>query len=188
MEIAMQEIHVAASRSSRKSWYYLLQKGFFLETVQGWSIRDFLESGLGLERDFVNARIRTIFLNSSPVDEIGSARIKQGDILALGGAMPGLVGICLGRESPFRSFRQDLDARPDSVAASPDTVLVTVKIFSTLAEDIGDELLKRGVLLSASDLSGFLRAQEPHLLAPVTDPVLLESISEDLVRLFVELR
>ena len=50
-------------------------------------------------------KIQSIMLDGKPVDDIGSAMIHDGSVLALSAAMPGLVGATLRRGGAYASFR-----------------------------------------------------------------------------------
>lgn len=156
MEIAM----VAGAAAS---WYYILQKGFALDGVAGTSVRRFLHDALGFDDGFIDSTVRTIFLNNSPLDDLDRTYIKDGDRLALGSAMPGLVGIVMGRDNLYKSFRSEIEVKDHSRAkAAP--ARVGMKIFSTLAVETGRGLLARGILVDAGLLADFLRDKEPEIL------------------------
>jgi len=45
----------------------------------------------GLDEDYVTQRISTIFLDGKPVDDIDTLLVRDGAVLSLSAAMPGLV-------------------------------------------------------------------------------------------------
>lgn len=141
---------------SRAAWYYPLQKGFFLSGQSGMSVREFLHEVLRFDDVFIEKSVRTIFLNNSPVDNIDEAYIKEGDRMALGSAMPGLVGIVMGRDNPFKSFRDDISVHDEGKSENRTPITVSMKLFSTLAVETGVAVLGRGVILKAGDLADFL--------------------------------
>ncbi len=112
---------------------------------------------LGLDPDYAATRVRTVFLNGRPVDDTSRAVLAPGDEVALSTAMPGLVGICMRRDSPIKSFRRDITHDPRagdaSAASSGGTVLVTVKLFNFIALEIGPGLLAKGVYMSGERLA-----------------------------------
>nr|WP_321514172.1 hypothetical protein [uncultured Pseudodesulfovibrio sp.] len=145
-------------------WNFLLQKGFFLQGKSGMSIRTLLHEVLGYEDDFIEQTVRTIFQNFRPVDNIDSVFIKAGDAIALGGAMPGIVGIVMGRDNPYKSFRSDISAHDETVVIDAVPVTVSMKIFSTLAVETGVDVLGRGILVEASNLADFLEKKEKLII------------------------
>ncbi|WP_285906852.1 hypothetical protein [Pseudodesulfovibrio pelocollis] len=158
-------LRVRMRPEGRLAWNFLLQKGFFLAGRSGMTVREFLVSALGYDDRTIEEQVRTIFLNSSPMDDIDSAHVRDGDRLALGSAMPGLIGICMGRDNPYKGFRSDISALADeAVGDSREVITVFVKIFSTLAVDTGEAVLARGISLDAAELAEFLDRQQAHLL------------------------
>ncbi|XXJ20022.1 hypothetical protein ACR42D_10840 [Desulfovibrio caledoniensis] len=141
------------------SWNYVLQKGFFLDGVSGTSVRRFLHEALGFDDDFIESTVRTIFLNNSPVDDLDDTFIKDGDRMALGSAMPGLVGIVMGRDNFYKSFRSGIAVKDHSRSEAAPARL-SMKVFSTLAVESGRGLLARGILVDAGLLAGFLREKK----------------------------
>ena len=140
---------------------FLLQKGFWAEAFAGMSVREFLHETLGYDDPFIESDVRTIFLNSSPVDDIDGARLADGDVIALGSAMPGLVGICMGRETLVSGFRSGISPKERALSGDHASITVRTKIFSTLAAATGRAILDRGILIDAAQLHEFLsqRAQ-----------------------------
>jgi hypothetical protein len=115
----------------------------------------FLGEILGLDPGYIRDRLRTIFVNGQPVDDIAHTMLAPGDELALSVAMPGLVGICMRLDSPFKSFRGDIThGRAASRSHSDDQAgTVTVKLFNFIAREIGPGLLARGVTVSGGKLA-----------------------------------
>lgn len=149
---------------ARPGWNYLLQKGVFLESPSGRNIHQFLTETLGFEDEFIERSVRTIFLNSSPVDDIDCANIHDGDKIALGSAMPGLVGIVMGRDNPYKSFREDISCESDDVEDDADKIKVSLKIFSTLAVESGEGVLKRGIEVEREQLALFLDKHKANIV------------------------
>nr|WP_321257466.1 hypothetical protein [uncultured Pseudodesulfovibrio sp.] len=137
-------------------WNFLLQKGFFLQGKSGMSVRNLLHDVLGYEDDFIEQKVRTIFRNNRPVDDIDNVFIKDRDRFALGGAMPGIVGIVMGRDNPYKSFRSEISAQKEVKAIRAVPITVSMKIFSTLAVETGIDILGRGILVAPSVLVDFL--------------------------------
>ncbi|MBI9079126.1 MAG: hypothetical protein JEY79_05230 [Pseudodesulfovibrio sp.] len=140
-------------------WNYLLQKGFFLQGRAGMSVREFLRETLAWDDSLIDSEVRTVFLNNSPVDDIDAVHIKAGDRMALGSAMPGIVGICMGRDNPYKEFRRDISIAENSADESSALVSVFTKIFSTLAVYTGEGVLKRGVTVNAGQLAELLEGR-----------------------------
>lgn len=133
----------------------LLQKGVGIPAPSGTSVGDFLEQILGLTPQYIDTDVRTIFLNCSPVDDIDAVHVKDGDVLSLSAAMPGLVGIAMGRNTPVSGFRSDISAKDCGEVPKGDA-LITVKLFNLVAREVGPEILSRGVIVSAGALKSAL--------------------------------
>ncbi|QLA15549.1 hypothetical protein [Desulfolutivibrio sulfoxidireducens] len=129
---------------------------------------------LGLDPDYAATRVRTVFLNGRPVDDTSRAVLAPGDEVALSTAMPGLVGICMRRDSPIKSFRRDISHDPAAGSSSRTgadgggTGLVTVKLFNFIALEAGPLLLARGVYLSGERLARAV-AGGPGVLSVTVD-------------------
>jgi len=158
-------LKIRMKSQSKIAWNSLLQKGFFLEGMGGMTIRQFLIESLGYDNCLIDDSVRTIFLNSSPVDDIDGATIKDNDRIALGSAMPGLVGICMGRDNPYKEFRSDIACKGNgNEIDTAQVVRLFVKIFSTLAVDTGEDVLKRGIQVDAHILADLFEQQSEHLV------------------------
>ena len=55
----------------------LFQKGFMVETQVGLNIDELLTDHLGLSPDYVEDRVRTVFLDGKPVDDFKKAIVKH---------------------------------------------------------------------------------------------------------------
>ena len=91
-----------------RRWRPLLWQGFRLKVQVGVSVEDLLIGELGINREFVENKVRTVFLNGCPVDELSTAIVEEGSQIALGGSMPGMVGIAMQRHSPAGFVRQEI--------------------------------------------------------------------------------
>lgn len=145
-------------------WNFLLQKGFFLQGTSGMSVRNLLHEVLGYEDNFIEQTVRTIFRNNRPVDDIDNVFIKDGDRLALGGAMPGIVGIVMGRDNPYKSFRSDISVQKEVKARNIEPITISMKIFSTLAVETGIDVLGRGILVESLTLADFLEEKSDLII------------------------
>jgi len=76
-------------------FFPLLRQGFMVRARVGCSIKTMLCEQFGVSPEYMEDRIKTIFLDGKTVDDVDSAIIKDGSTLALSAAMPGLVGATL---------------------------------------------------------------------------------------------
>lgn len=132
----------------------LLQRGVALRLARPCSVLAFLVEHLGLTPEYVAQRITTVFLDGQVVDVLERARLREGSRLALSAAMPGLVGATLRRSGAYAAMRAEITrAAEDDVDAPKDaTLVVHVKLFNLLIQEMGPALLERGVLLEREAL------------------------------------
>lgn len=135
----------------------LLQQGVFVRILRGATVESFLCLDLALAADFVEQRISTIFLNGKPVDTL-EARLRDGDVLALSAAMPGLVGATMRRGGVVAKLRSNISHREAArqEEGGPAGVIL-VKLFNTLIPALGLRLLERGVLVERDTLKDTLQ-------------------------------
>jgi len=140
----------------------VLQYGFGLTAPDGASVAAILVS-LGLTAADLEC-IQTIFLDSSPVDDLERACVRPDSVLALSAAMPGLVGAVMRRAGAFAKLRESIthhnaDSRPGTDGTP---VPITVKVFNLLQDRLGPRLLGRGVLMACDRLGLFLDRLGPE--------------------------
>jgi len=140
-------------------FFTLMRHGFMVETQVGCSIKTMLCKAFGLGDNYVEDRIKTIFLDAKPVDDISTASVKDGSVLALSGAMPGLAGATLRRGGRLASFRGPISCRSDGKRAVSQDGHIFVKLFNLLVKDLGPILLKKGILIKKEQLEDFFRRQ-----------------------------
>lgn len=137
----------------------LFQQGFVFKTRVGVSIETFLCADLGLDPQFVQERISTIFLDGKAVDSIATALLREGSILALSSAMPGLAGATLRRGGPYASLRASISYRENAGSAPVGKGRITVKLFNLLIGELGPLFLERGIGVTSAELRAFLQNQ-----------------------------
>ncbi|WP_319762120.1 hypothetical protein [Maridesulfovibrio sp.] len=151
----------------------LLQKGVLLHTTSGMSVREFMVEEIGLNPDYAENRVRAIFVNGSPVDDIDGVKIADGDEISLSGALPGISGIAMCRDTPIGAFRSDISAKT-SDAVSAGEAKIFLKLFNLIAQEAGPILLEKGVIVQAEDVRNYLKEGAPKDLPPEDGPVILK--------------
>ncbi len=96
-----------------------LQSGFKVLVETGCSLNQLFNDQLGLDPGYVEDRIKTVFLDGSPVDDFDTAVIRDGITLALSAAMPGLVGAVLRKGGVLASFRHSISCGRMRFAVKP---------------------------------------------------------------------
>ncbi len=142
-------------------FFRFLQHGFFVRARTGKSIKGMLCDQFGLESDYVVNRIKTIFYNGKPVDDMETAIVHDGATLALSAAMPGLVGATFRSGGVLSPFRASISYRPDECNTSDSGEgTVHVKLFNLLVPEIGPGFLKRGIFVQKILMDSFLKEQD----------------------------
>jgi len=137
--------------------FQLLQQGFMVKVQVGCSVRALLSQQLSISPEFLEGRIKTIFLEGKPVDDMDSTIIKEGSTLALSAALPGLAGATLRRGGAFASLRSQITHPRDQTPVAPQEGFVVLKLFNLLMDELGPALLHRGVFIRKEVLREFLK-------------------------------
>jgi hypothetical protein len=146
-----------------RGFFPLLQSGIGFEVNLGCSIQQLLTEQFGISSDYVSGRITTIFLNSKAIDKASTAMIPEGAVLALSGAMPGLVGATMRSGGYYAAMRGAMTYRNEGELVVGQRGVITIKLFNLLLPELGPRLLLRGFLLRADRWREFL-AQQPERL------------------------
>lgn len=157
-----------------RSFFPLLQRGFSFGALVGCSIRELLCEQLGLDEAYVTQRISTIFLDGKPVDDIDTVLVRDGAVLSLSAAMPGLVGAAMRRGGTYAYLRDAITARESIGCPSPRPGLVQMKLFNMVMEELGPGFLRRGIIVDVPELADFFRDQSPAFWAAVVKATLNE--------------
>jgi hypothetical protein len=139
-------------------FFLLLQQGVMSRSLVGCSVAEFLRKEIGATTDTIG-KIQTIILDGKPVDDLESAVIKDGSVLALSAAMPGLVGATLRRGGAYSSFRSAITYHETGDACVEGQGLVRIKLFNLLISELGPNLLRKGVILRTRGLRSFAAEQ-----------------------------
>ncbi len=136
--------------------FALLAKGCFVKVGTGCSLRELICEQFQISPEYLKNDIKVLFLNFSPVNEVDTVFVKDGAILALSGALPGVVGAAMRRDglSSMRSsitYKESADER-----AVRGEGVIHVKLFNLVLADLGESFLKRGVYESSAVLAEFL--------------------------------
>jgi hypothetical protein len=137
--------------------FQLLQQGFMVRVQVGCSARALLSQQLNISPEFLEGRIKTIFLDGKPVDDMDSTIIKEGSTLALSAALPGLAGATLRRGGTFASLRSQITHPRDETPIAQQEGFIVLKLFNLLMEELGPALLHRRVFIKKEVLKEFLK-------------------------------
>lgn len=138
------------------NFHELVQRGLNIRIEVGATVREVLCGQIGIEADYVEKRIQTIFMDGKAVDDIDTAIVRNGSTLALSAAMPGLVGAVMRKGGYYASLRDAITYEEDGEAVRVQDGLITLKLYNMVARELGPVLLEAGVLVGGADLSSFL--------------------------------
>ncbi len=136
-------------------FYSLLQKGFFQSLETGISLHDFLLKECEIEEAYISNRIKTVFIDSQPVDDFKTAILRDGSVLSLSGPMPGLVGATMRAGGFYSSFRSSITYSDKGGPGGSGRGMVFIKLFNIVMTDLGKKFLGSGIMYKADELKDF---------------------------------
>lgn len=140
-------------------FYLLLQQGVTVAARVGCTLDKLLSQQWDIPQEYAAQRIKTIFLNSRPIDNLTTALIREDAVIALSGAMPGLVGATMRRGGFYAAMREGISHHETAGDVTDRVATVRVKLFNLLLPELGPGFLQRGINISANDLSGFMKCR-----------------------------
>jgi len=141
------------------TFFQLLQQGFGAKIMIGCSIKSFLCEQIGLDPEYMENRIQTLFIDGKPVDDMNSAIIRDGSTLAFSAAMPGLAGRVLQRSGRFASMRGTISHREKTKSEHSREGAVSMKLFNMLLKEMGPTFLENGIWIEGKDLEDVIKRQ-----------------------------
>ena len=146
-------------------FFQLLGHGFSLTVQTGCSVKELLCRQLGIPEDYLNERIKTVFLNSRVVDELSLAIVNEGSALALSGAMPGLVGAILRSGGFYASMRSQISYNQNKPSSVPRAGKITLKLLNLIVKELGPAFLEQGIWFNGGKLQEFIKHHREELKA-----------------------
>ena len=145
-------LRLKSSRKLLQKLVPLLVAGVWVEGRMGCSIRELLCRQFGVDSDYLDNVIQTVFLDGKPVDDVNNALVEPGSTLALSAAMPGLVGATLRKGGLLAGFRHSIshEGSRNGVSDKENIGRINVKLFNLVTKELGPLLLGRGVILQSS--------------------------------------
>jgi len=134
------------------AFFPLLQKGFLVKTLGGNTMRAVLCDQLGVASQYLDDRINTIFLDGKPVDNVDTAIIKEGSVLALSAAMPGFVGAAFRKGGYYALMRKNITHTEESGPTASKEGFFRLKLYNFVAKELGPLFLESGIWLRKDDL------------------------------------
>jgi hypothetical protein len=147
----------------------LLQRGFRLAALVGASIRDVLCTQFSVSSEYVDKRINTIFLKGKSVDDVDTAVIDDGAVLALSAAMPGFVGAAFRKGGHYAVMRREISHVQGDSSGSTRNGTFILKLYNAVADDLGPLFLGHGIEMNTAELLQFLETRPPSFGAGCTE-------------------
>lgn len=177
------EIRVARKAIATGRLTGLLQTGVACPARIPTTVTEFVTVQLGWGDAYLRDRISTVFLDGKVVDEPDQALLRDGSVLSLSAAMPGLVGATLRRGGYYAAMRAEISWIPGSDAVplpGEASGTVRVRLFNLILRERADSLLERGFVLDREELALLLGepwcaqrrlpAGSSHLVRVVDEP------------------
>lgn len=148
----MTTLTLTLSEDRAKSFFALLEQGVELEATLPAPLRALLCDQLGVDPQYVDERINTIFLDGKAVDRPDSALAHPGSVLALSASMPGFVGAAFRKSGRYALMRGALSHVEREDREAPERGLFTLKLFNMTCKELGPGILKRGAVVAVENL------------------------------------
>ncbi len=152
---SIQNLRLKLKPGRESGFLAIFQKGVYVKTRAGLPLSEVLEEA-GFSRKYLEEKVQTVFLDGSAVDDLDCAIVEGGSVIALSGAMPGLAGAILRKGSPFSALRSRTSLEMGRHRTGDTMHALRLKLFNTIANEIGPGFLHSGILVKRSDLEDFL--------------------------------
>ena len=144
-------------------FFQLLGHGFCVSVQTGCSVKELLCDQLGIHEDYLAERIQTIFLNAKVVDDVNSANVNDGSVLALSGAMPGLVGAILRSGGIYAGMRSQISHEKDTPTSQLKNGRITLKLWNLVVKELGPTFLQQGIWIKGEEIRSFIDRHSEEL-------------------------
>jgi hypothetical protein len=154
------DLRIEAEEALTPYFRPVFQGGFLFRCQVGQSIADFLFRQLSLDKDFVEERISTVFLDGECVDDISLATMQDCSVVAFSSALPGLVGATLRRGGFYACLRESITYHKEDMSVMARQGTITIKLFNLLMDELGPVFLKRGIIMDRTATVSFFQARK----------------------------
>jgi hypothetical protein len=144
-------------------FFQLLGHGFFIVVQTGSSVKELLCNQLGIQEDYLEQRIQSIFLNGKVVDDVNTAIVNEDATMALSGAMPGLAGAILRTGGYYAPMRSQISHQKNSILSQITKGKIILKLWNLVVKELGPTFLQQGILLQGEELQSFFERHREAL-------------------------
>lgn len=152
-------IEIVAAKGFAGRFLFFFLEGVYLPVNTGGTLKEMICGQLGVAEEYFEERIQTIFLNFKAVDEPEKALVKDGAIIALSAAMPGLVGATMRRGGTYAALRSSISYSETGGDIENRRGWITLKLLNLVARELGPLLLARGVYVVDEKVASFLKTR-----------------------------
>ena len=153
------ELSIAVADDHLSKLIGLLTPSFSVRAQVVNDLKAFVCEQLGVHDAYFEERIQTIFLDSKPVDDVTKTAVRDGSVLALSAAMPGLVGAIFRKGGQYSWMRKSISYEGENNPAQGDYGWVTVKLFNMVLKELGPGFLEQGVWVDGERVQAFVKVQ-----------------------------
>jgi hypothetical protein len=143
----------------------LFQQGVMLQVSIGSSIRNVLCRQYGIEDEYLDNRINTLFLDGKVVDNVDHAFLSDGSVLSLSASMPGFAGAALRKGGYYAGMRNAVTHSEEVAPHDHGTGFFVLKLFNMTIKEMGPGLLESGVWIEADRLDEFFNDKSDNFWA-----------------------
>jgi len=144
---------------SPDSFLELLQRGFFFRVRDGATIREVVCDGLGVENQYLDGRINTVFLDGHPIDNVDTALVHQNCMVSLSASMPGFVGAAFRKGGFYAPMRAAITHTEDDGIPSGNVCDIRIRLYNLVARELGPLLLQKGAHFLVQHLREFFESR-----------------------------
>jgi hypothetical protein len=157
------KIEISSGPEILPCFYSIFQRGFLFLCRVGTSIEDLLLHQLSLDPKLVEEKVNTVFLDGCCVDDISSAILNKGSIIAFSSALPGLAGATLRRGGHYARLRESITHRQQIKPETQEEGLIIVKLFNLLMAEMGGIFLEKGIVLDQKAAADLFNPEQKQL-------------------------
>jgi len=153
-------LHLTWKAPQLPVFYQLLSRGVMLGVQPGASLISVLRDGLGITSEHLAKRIGAVFVDGKTVLDIGAQKVAEGATLAISGVLtePFLRFAFIG-DAGSPGQKDDTTREENESTDSDQQAFFQLKIFNTLAAELGPGLLESGIWVEPEVLEDFLSSR-----------------------------
>jgi len=148
-------------KGQRLSYFLpLIQTGVQIEAEFGIPVKSFLLTLPGVNAEYIENRINTVFLDGEVLDDLDKTYISNGAELSLSASMPGLAGATLRMGGHLATLRKEITFSGDKEKGATGQGFVTLKLFNLIIKDLGQGLLENGIYIKHNQFENLIKGSE----------------------------